>query len=146
MNLVINDVQKDESSYVFTEPVTLAEAKAWCLVDYTDDDTLIQSIITYSRKAIESFCNISIVPKTIFLTASDPWPQDAIQGRDLFGYRWDASFYGWPVNFEWAELPYGPVSTVSSVTSIDTSGAITLLTLNTDYYIRGRDFKQIRIN
>lgn len=83
----IIDVKRTEITPV-TEPVTLAEAKAQLIVTYSDDDTFIAALITQARKAIENFCNISIVNKTIILIA------------DLFN--------------EW-ELPYGPVTAIQGV-------------------------------
>jgi len=145
MKLEIIDVSKDEISYTpLVEPITLAQAKAWCLIDFTDDDTLITSLITQSRKAIENYCNISIVPKTITLTARNPMPFNA--DLNILNFRWDATFFGWPINYQWTELPWGPVASVSSVTAIDTAGAITVLTNNSDYYLSGQAFKQMRVN
>lgn len=82
----IIDIKRVESSP--TEPVTLAQAKAQLIITFTDDDTLITSLITQARKAIENYCNVSMVAKVITFTA------------DLFN--------------EW-ELPYGPVTAITSV-------------------------------
>lgn len=71
-----------------TEPVSLGEAKAQCIVTFTDDDDYIDGLITMARKAIENYCNISIVAQTVTLVA------------DLYN--------------EW-ELPYGPVTGLTSV-------------------------------
>lgn len=91
----IIDIRRTESSP--TEPVTLDEAKAQLIVTSTDDDGLITSLITQARKAIEGYCSLSIVPKTIILTA------------DLFN--------------EW-ELPYGPVTAIQAVqTRMGTQGS-----------------------
>jgi Phage gp6-like head-tail connector protein len=144
MALKIVDIYKDESAYgPITEPVTLTEAKAWILVDYPDDDTLITSLITYSRKAIEDFCNISIIPRTIFLTAMIDWWYNS--SRYLGVSRWDRAFYGLTSEGEWSELPYGPIAFVQSV--VNTSfGNTVILANNTDYFLRGQAFKQIKIN
>jgi hypothetical protein len=75
------DLKRVESSP--TEPVTLTEAKAKLIVTSTDDDTLITSLITSCRKAVENALHISLVAKTITMIA------------DLCK--------------EW-ELPYGPVT------------------------------------
>lgn len=49
------------------EPVTLAEAKAYCRVDadYTGEDALISDLISSSRSAIEMWANISLIEKRI---------------------------------------------------------------------------------
>jgi Phage gp6-like head-tail connector protein len=143
MKLEILDSTKTEA-YVGTEPVSLIEAKAWCLIDFTDDDTLITSLITQSRMAIEDYCALSIVPKTIFLTARNPPPINA--NVNTLNYRWDASFYGWPMNFEWTELPWGPVAAVQSVTVINTDGTVNILAQNADWYLSGTSFIKMRIN
>lgn len=65
-----------------TEPVTLAQMKAWLRMDYDEEDALITDLITVGRSAVERYCNISIVPVSLTVTAD--W------------------------NGEW-ELPYGPV-------------------------------------
>lgn len=82
----IVDISRSESSP--TEPCTLAEAKAQCIVTYSDDDTLITALITKARKMIENYCNISIVAQSIIMIA------------DLYN--------------EW-ELPYGPVTGITGV-------------------------------
>lgn len=145
MKLEIIDIYKDDS-YVPTEPVLLAEAKAWCLVDFSDDDTLIQTLITRSRKAIEKYCHISICPRTISLTAKYAPPNYG--DASAYNYRWDAQFFGWPspAPNDWTELPYGPVSQILSVTSIAQNGTTTILAQNSDYFLSGVSFKNIRFN
>ena len=109
------DLKRTESTP--TEPCTLAEAKAQCIVTYTDDDTLITSLITKARKAIENYCNISIVSQTVVMTA------------DLYN--------------EW-ELPYGPVTAINSVTTRsgnEGSGPMTYETLTSGWGYDGEEFK-----
>jgi len=48
-----------------TEPVTLAEAKAHLRVDFTDDDTLIESLIGAATAAAEEFTNRALMAQTI---------------------------------------------------------------------------------
>lgn len=84
-NLIV-DIKRAESSP--TEPVDLATAKLQLIVTSSDDDGYITSLITQCRRAVENYCFISMVPKTITLFA------------DLYE--------------EW-ELPYGPVVTITSV-------------------------------
>jgi len=49
------------------EPVTLAEAKAYCKIDgdYTGEDAILTDIISSARSSIEMWANISIVEKRI---------------------------------------------------------------------------------
>lgn len=140
--LKILDIWKDENSYgAVSEPITLAKAKKWCLIDFTDDDDLILDLITQSRQSVENFCNISIVPKSIFLTATCSGEYVDAPGVS----RWDRQFYGVPFVGCWEELPYGPVSAVQSVTNVDGATA-TILTENADYFLTGQGFKLIRFN
>lgn len=77
----ILDIQMTETG---DEPVTTTEAKLQLIIDFTDDDTLIGNLITAARAAIENYCNISLITKTIVLT---------VDVRSRF------------------ELPYGPIQT-----------------------------------
>jgi uncharacterized phiE125 gp8 family phage protein len=47
------------------EPVTLAEAKAHCKVDISDDDAYISSLITMSRQYVEGVLDISLISQTL---------------------------------------------------------------------------------
>lgn len=99
-----------------TEPVTLAEAKAQLLVDFTDDDTFITSLITRARAHVESYCNISIVNKRI----------------TFLGYL-DCQY----------ELPYGPVITLEGVNTAQGqtgSGPVTYAPSEADWSIQGDFF------
>jgi len=110
----IIDIKRSESSP--TEPCTLSEAKAQAIVTYTDDDTLITSLITKARKHVENYCNISIVAQTVIMTA------------DLYN--------------EW-ELPYGPVTGITGVTTRGTnegSGPMTYTSVASGWGTDGVEF------
>lgn len=76
-----------------TEPITLQEAKDWCRVDITDDDTLITLLITAARIVCENHANLSFIEREV--TAK------IINGLGGF------------------VLPYGPVTSITSVTIAD---------------------------
>lgn len=130
------DVDKQEA-YVGTEPVSLDEAKAHCRVDFDDDDTLLTALITAARQAIEDYCHISLIAKTITLT--------------LAAAERPSSYFMQPYQvreqFNEFEIPYGPIQSVDMVTSIDSDG-ITVINcaLNSDYYLMGKAFQTIRIS
>jgi hypothetical protein len=139
------DIFKSELAYSSSqEPVTLTEAKAHILVDFTTDDTYIQALITQCRAAIESYCNICITPKNI------TWTFDSVPEPGSYPpwiSRWDLAFYGFTNCTKWLRMPWGPVETGTiSVTNVTDAGVITTLTANTDYFIRGQLFKEIKIN
>lgn len=52
------------------EPVSLAEAKEWLKIspDISEDDTLIQMLITASRIICEKAANLSFIPRTVTAT------------------------------------------------------------------------------
>lgn len=129
------DVDKQES-YAGTEPVSLADAKAQLRVDFTDDDSIISRMITAARQAIENFCHISIVQKTITLTL-----EATESARSLFAQPYQAR-----EPFNSFELPYGPIKSVDIVTSIDSDGvSVISLALGKDYYLFGKSFRTIKI-
>ena len=75
-----------------TEPVTLTEAKNYCRVTTTADDTLITTMITEARQVIEKVAGLSLVPKTA-----------VVYFKNSGG------------NFS---LPYGPIKTISELYDI----------------------------
>jgi hypothetical protein len=50
---------------VSTEPIALADAKAYLRVDFTDEDTLISEIITRARSYIETVTHRALATQTI---------------------------------------------------------------------------------
>lgn len=131
------DIDKVEADDL-TEPITLAEAKAQCRVDidYTDDDDFITALISQARAAIENYCHISLVEKTLTVTTemkNKPWL--LWQNSNRMEQRYNEF-----------ELPYGPVASFTSLSYIDCSGSVQNLVSITDYMLRGSLFKTIRIN
>lgn len=104
----IHDVQFDETGA--TEVLTLVQLKAHLQITYTDDDTYLTDLIPATRQAIEQFCNISLVQKTVTLLA------------DLYCER---------------EIPYGPVVSFTSASLKTGIGDYTAQTANTDYELDG---------
>lgn len=95
-----------------TEFLTLTQLKAHLQITYTDDDTYLTELITACRQALEMFCNISLVTKTVTLLA------------DLYCER---------------EIPYGPVSTFTSASLKTGTGEYTAQTANTGFEVDGID-------
>jgi hypothetical protein len=112
-NLII-DCKRVESNP--TEPVTGQEIKDHLIITSSDDDALLARMNIQCRKAIEDYCNISIVTKTITLIA------------DLYK--------------DW-ELPYGPVTGslgVETRTGTDGSGPGQYSTLTSGWTTDGNEF------
>lgn len=103
------------------EPVTLVEAKLYCKVSGTGDDTLINSLIKTARLEIETYTGRSLTEKTYLAE------------------------YDKVLNDQFFNLPCHPVKSVTSVKTIDELAVSTTLTLNSEYYLIGAPFTQIRV-
>lgn len=88
------------------EPVSLAEAKAQCHIDGTDFDTELNIYIKSARIFVEEYTGSKLESQTVVLRCSS------------FG--------------DLCDLPVAPVSSVTSITYLDTAGAEQ--TLSTDVY------------
>lgn len=88
-------------------PITLAEAKAHCRVDYTDDDAFITALIGAAVSHLDGYAGIL--------------------GRCLVTQTWRADYIG----FDNLRLPLRPVASVTSVNYTDEAGsAQTVLAAN----------------
>lgn len=81
------------------DPVSLADLKTHCRVDHTDDDAYLNGLITVATNTCESFT-----------------------GRQLINATYTLKLDGFPTDDE-IELPKSPLSSVTSITYIDTAGA-----------------------
>ena len=61
----ILDVQVEEQIYPLVEPVSLADAKAYCKIDFDDEDDLITELITVSREQLEEYTGTYFVEKRV---------------------------------------------------------------------------------
>jgi hypothetical protein len=59
-SIISNKTEKAPSAL----PVTVAEAKAWINNPFSEDDTMIEAMLTATRQYIEDKCNISIGQQT----------------------------------------------------------------------------------
>ncbi len=60
-NSVLNKEFDDEGN----EPVAVNEAKEWCKIDLSDDDDLIEALITVARQMCEDYSNIGFLARTV---------------------------------------------------------------------------------
>lgn len=88
-----------------TEPVSLAEVKAFLKVDTADEDDLIQTLIAAGRVHME-----------------------AITRRAMIDQNWRLTLDDWPDGNE-VRLPLGPLDALVAVRVYDPDGAATVLTL-----------------
>lgn len=103
----LNNIYSIDLSAGTGTPITTATAKAFLRVTFSDDDTIIASLITQAIQAIEKYCAISIYTRTVTLVG------------DIYHEF---------------ELPYGPVTTFTSAAlkSGTTYDAITTPNVDTD--------------
>lgn len=92
-----------------SEPVTLAEAKAHCRVDNSDEDELFTAYIASARQMVEAYTGRALIT-TAYTMKIDTFPSGA---GDIC-------------------LPRTPLGTVTGITYVDVNG--TTQTLSTDYY------------
>jgi hypothetical protein len=104
-----------------TEPVTLAEQKAWSKIDFTDEDTLITQMIKAARQAIEHFTNRALVPKTISFSVQTPEQSEFTSVVQLYKVK----------------LPYLKGAVIDEDTLVVTDFDEVELAAETDYYNRG---------
>lgn len=92
------------------EPVTLSEAKAFMGLDdaVTVHDTKLTAGIVAARKKVEQLCGRSLVARTFKLTL------DEYTGTYI-------------------DLPFPPITSITSVKTYDSVGTATTLTSGTDY-------------
>jgi uncharacterized phiE125 gp8 family phage protein len=118
----IKDIKNRQAESI-TEPVTLAEVKAWLIIDTvnTDDDALLTRLITEVRQTIEKKTKLSLVERVIVVTV------DLV--REF-------------------KLPYGPIRDIDEVvfrkgTNADGTPDNETMTIE-DYTTDGEDFKVLK--
>lgn len=132
-----DDIEQEES-YTITEPVTLAEAKAQCIVTYTEDDDYFTNVLIPACRAIlENYCHISLVEKTVTAT---------LRIENNITTRFPSGYCNPQDQDNVIELPYGPVKEDPAVTQISPNGAISSLTENEEYSLTGSLYKNIILN
>lgn len=68
--MAINTVYATKITDTGSEPITTAQAKLHCAIDYTDYDNLIPIYISAARIAVERATGLALVTKTVKLTAA----------------------------------------------------------------------------
>lgn len=94
--------------------VTLQAAKDYLRVDYSEDDTLIQSLIDTARIRLEQYASVAMTPRTLKVVAYVD---------------------------EFIELPYAPINTISLVEYWDGAAWVTIEVGN--YRVLGDTYKKV---
>ena len=82
------------------EPISLAEAKAYCRIDVDDENDLVDGLIRAGREWIEAFTHRALMTQT-----------------------WDEKRSQFPSDVDVIVLPLAPLISVTSITYLDTAGA-----------------------
>lgn len=112
------------------EPVTLAEAKAHCKIDASDEDAYITALITAAREMVCTLTGRSLINETWTATL-DAWP-----AVDALHDWWDGVREG-PISqlaASYVELTKAPNVAITSVNLLDEDNAATLWAA-TGYYL-----------
>ena len=95
--------------------VTLADAKNYLKVDYSEDDALIQSLIDSAIKRLEQYAGSAFSPRTLKVVAY----------VDFF-----------------IEPPYAPINSITKVEYYSDNAWVEAV-LDSDYYILGDTYKKV---
>jgi uncharacterized phiE125 gp8 family phage protein len=115
MNYILTE--PEITTPVTTEPVELQEAKDWMKITFDEEDTIITDLIPATRELLERYTSRSLAPKTLTVLME-------INDCSLF------------------ELPYGPVTGVTTVTRKNEFDDDETMVAGEDYQVVG---KMIRI-
>jgi hypothetical protein len=113
------------------EPVTLAQARAWCRVDsdYTGDDTLIATLITGARQDVETITRRALVTQQWKMVLDCfPAPNANISSASWYGPQWGVG--PGPISMAKPDdatgfeifVPLPPLVSVDSIQYVDTNG------------------------
>lgn len=102
------------------EPVSLSRTKDWIRVDISDDDTLIDSLITMARRHLERHL----------------WRAFELQ-------TWDVWLDDWPSGQDYIALPYAPLLAVTHVKYTDSDSDLNAF--STDYWAADTDAEPGRV-
>jgi Phage gp6-like head-tail connector protein len=98
-------------SDTIAEPITLAEAKNYLRVDYSEDDTLIEALITSARVRLEQYAGVAMTQRNLqvvaFMSEFIELPYVPI-GNLLSVEYWN--------NTEWLELEEGDYNVIGTNT------------------------------
>lgn len=120
-----------------SEPVTLAEAKAHLRIDHTDEDAYITSLVTAARDYAESYTARAFISQTWTWTLNQ-WPVDRRARAWWISPRFEPASLFSPLP-RFVEAPFGPLISVTSITSYDAADAGTVWAAANYYVAAGQN-------
>lgn len=102
------------------DPLTLAEVKAHLRVDSAEEDGYLAGRLFAARQFAEGHTRRRFATQTLDFTYDYGWPSIEVNGYCA----------------QRIELPVAPVQSVTSVSYIDTNGALQALTLTSQYLVK----------
>lgn len=104
-----------------SEPVTLAEFKAWARIDDTTEDNLLTNMIIGARQEVEKYLKSVLITQTWDLTIDLCSSElDNTLGDGVYDLPITALYGDLPSVID---LPYAPVQSITSVTTYDLDNA-----------------------
>jgi len=131
-----------------SEPVSVAEAKAFCKISFPDDDALFAGLIQAAREYAETWTGRSLAQRQwVMVLDSHPYYTDTVQSQ----LAYPPSYYSLPRysttlwNYSQAiKVPYPPLKSVDSMRYIGADGNAVTLHQDVDFVL-DRITEQARI-
>ncbi len=123
-----------------TEPLALADAKAYARVDLTDDDVLFTALIKAARRRVEKETGLALMTQS-WVAVIDRWPDGG--GTGLAGPWWDGVKQA-PISLVTPtltlEIPKRPFQSVTNIKLRDAYGVLTTVD-PTIYFVEISDMR-----
>jgi len=108
-----------------SEPVTLSDAKLWCRIDNTDEDSVVSTLISAAREQVEADTGRQVGSQTWVWTVDQKFHLPNITRATYADLRWGEGADGWG-EAEWPWFLWGrrypalraPVTPVTEVSEI----------------------------
>lgn len=101
-----------------TEPITVAEAKAFLHVSSSAEDSLVTALIVAARRYVENYTKRALITQTWRLWL-DQFPIEPRTGGEMWdGVREEPISFSYQAK-RFIEIPKAPVSAVSSISTFD---------------------------
>lgn len=109
-----------------TLPVSVADMKDFLNIEGNTDDALIGAFINAAADAVRQYCRRSVMPETLELRM-DGFPRASFDRLDRLGPGVHVISEPWVLgNPDAVDLPFGPVASITSITTYGRDNAATV--------------------